>query len=107
MKCCRCYCCKYLLRYELKTECGQFLAADNQLKVRDIEGREWIFNCHLIVLEITTVLNLFQDCYKSRTNKQFGFLLFPFSLCLFVCLFFFNVPTSLKNLTKRRYTAGR
>ena len=83
------------------------MAADNQLKVRDIEGREWIFNCHLIVLEITTVLNLFQDCYKSRTNKQFGFLLFPFSLCLFVCLFFFNVPTSLKNLTKRRYTAGR
>ena len=101
MICCRCYCCKYLLRYELKTECGQFLrflAADNQLKVRDIEGREWIFNCHLIVLEITTVLNLFQDCYKSRTNKQFGFLLFPFSLCLFVCLFvFFNVPTSLKS----------
>ena len=103
MICCRCYCCKYLLRYELKTECGQFLrflAADNQLKVRDIEGREWIFNCHLIVLEITTVLNLFQDCYKSRTNKQFGFLLFPFSLCLFVC-FFFNVPTSLKKEGKR------
>ena len=22
---CRCYSCKYLLRYELKTECGQFL----------------------------------------------------------------------------------
>ena len=93
MICCRCYYCKYLLRYELKTECGQFLrflAADNQLKVRDIEGREWIFNCHLIALEITTVLNLFQDCLN---NLDFYYFLFRF-VCLFV---FFNVPTSLKS----------
>ena len=25
MRYCRCYCCKYLLRYKLKTGCGQFL----------------------------------------------------------------------------------
>ena len=42
MRYCRCFSCKYLLRYELKTECGQFLHLLTGL-ILGLVLKNWIF----------------------------------------------------------------
>ena len=46
MKYCRCFSCKYLLRYELKTECGQFLHLLTGLILGSVL-KNWIFRYFL------------------------------------------------------------
>ena len=54
---CRCYSCKYLLRYELKTECGQicafFVTAGVGLKLHDSNRKTLCNQCENAVFNLT------------------------------------------------------